>query len=314
MTETAVAAGKPQTLDDIMIAMDVVDTLRHRADLVQRELNEEGREAELIARLREIYLNQGIEVPDAVLADGVAALKESRFVYTPAPKGWKRSLLTLWAKRDRYGKVAALALALLVGGWGIHHVLVVRPAEQAAEQARIEITETLPKALRQAHADVLAIATDEAAKQKAAALLADGERVIRAGDREGMTKINTQLSRLRDELAREYTLTIVVRPGESSGVWRRPPGGSQARNYYLIVEAIAPDGKKLSLPVRNEETGATETVSQFGVRVPERTFDAVAQDKRDDGIIQKNRFGEKRRGALSVDYQMPFDGGFITKW
>ncbi|NJO35162.1 MAG: hypothetical protein HC869_20695, partial [Rhodospirillales bacterium] len=55
MTETAVAPGKPQTLDDIMIAMDVVDTLRHREDLVRRELSEEDREAELIARLRKIY-------------------------------------------------------------------------------------------------------------------------------------------------------------------------------------------------------------------------------------------------------------------
>ena len=100
-----------------MIAMDVVDTLRHREDLVRRELNEEGREAELIARLREIYRNQGIEVPDRVLADGVKALKDSRFVYTPAPPGWKRTLLTLWAKRDSYGKAAAIALAALVGGW-----------------------------------------------------------------------------------------------------------------------------------------------------------------------------------------------------
>ena len=104
------------------------------------------------------------------------------------------------------------------------------------------------------------------------------------------------------------------RPGEITGVWRRPPGNSQARNYYLIVEAIAPDGRKLSLPVRNEETGATETVAKFGVRVPQRVFEAVAQDKRDDGIVQRNRFGVKRRGTLAVDYQMPFEGGFITKW
>lgn len=314
MAETAVAPGRPQTLDDVMIAMDVVDTLRHREDLVQRELNEEGREAELIARLRDIYRNQGIEVPDAVLADGVKALKESRFVYTPAPSGWKRSLLTLWAKRGSYGKVAGIVLALLAGGWAVHHVLVTRPAEQAAEQARIEITETLPKTLRQAHADVLGIATDEAAKQKANALLADGERAIRDRDRAGMVKASAELAALRDELSREYTLTIVSRPGESSGVWRRPPGNSQARNHYLIVEAITADGRKLAIPVRNEESGATETVSKFGVRVSQQTYDAVVQDKRDDGIIQRHRFGVKRRGNLAVDYQMPFEGGFITKW
>ena len=66
--------------------------------------------------------------------------------------------------------------------------------------------------------------------------------------------------------------------------------------------------------MRNEETGGVETVSKFGVRVPEATFEAVARDKREDGIVQKNRFGVKLRGMLAIDYQMPFEGGFITKW
>jgi hypothetical protein len=314
MAETAVLPDKPQKLDDVMIAMDVVDTLRHRQDLVQRELNEEGREAELIARLRQIYKDQGIEVSDGVLADGVKALKDSRFVYTPPPASWKRWLLTLWVKRDRYGKLVGGGLAALLALFTAHHVLVARPAKLAQEQARVEVTEVLPKSLRQAHADVLAIATDDAAKQRADALLADGERTIRSGDRAGMTRISTELAALRTDVAREYTLTIVSRPGESSGVWRRPPGGSAARNYYLIVEPIGANGRPLSISVRNEETGVTETVPKFGVRVPQQTFDTVARDKTDDGIIQRNRFGVKRRGKLTADYEMPFDGGFITKW
>jgi Family of unknown function (DUF6384) len=314
MTDTGLAPSKPQTLDDVMIAMDVVDTLRHREDLVRRELNEEGRESELIDRLRQIYHDQGIEVPDHVLADGVKALKESRFVYTPPPASWKRTFLTAWVKRDTYGKRLGIALAGLIAVLGAYHFLVSRPAQQAEEQARIEVTETLPKALRQAHADVVAVAADDAAKQKAAALLADGERAIRAGDKAAMAKVSAELSALRDEVTREFTLTIVSRTGESSGVWRRPPAGSQARNYYLIVEPVAADGRKLAIPVRNEETGAVETVSKFGVRVPEATFEAVAKDKRDDGIVQKNQFGVKRRGKLATDYLMPFEGGFITKW
>jgi hypothetical protein len=314
MAETGLAPSQPQKLDDVMIAMDVVDTLRHREDLVRRELNDEGREGELIARLRQIYHDQGIEVPDSVLADGVKALKDSRFVYTPPPASWTRTLLTWWVKRDSYGKRLGIALATLVvvvGGW---HVLVSRPARLAQEQARLEVTEVLPKQLRQAYADVIAVAADDAAKQKAAALLADGEQAIRAGDKAAMVRLSAELSALRDELTREYTLTIVSRVGESTGVWRRPPHGNQARNYYLIVEPLTPDGHKLSLPIRNEETGAVETVSKFGVRVPEATFEAVAKDKRDDGIVQKNRLGVKRRGTLAVDYQMPFEGGFITKW
>jgi len=308
------APSQPQTLDDVMIAMDVVDTLRHREDLVRRELNEEGRESELIARLRQIYRDQGIEVPDSVLAEGVKALKDSRFVYTPPPPGWKRTALTLWAERQRYGKRLGIAAAALVALFGGYYLLVTRPAKLAKEQARIEITETLPKQLRQAYADAATIAADEAAKQKASALQADAERAIRAGDRAAMLKVNAELAGLREDVMRQYTLTIVSRAGESTGVWRRPPHGSQARNYYLIVEAITPQGEKLSLPIRNEETGSVETVSKFGVRVSQDTFETVARDKRDDGIIQHNHFGEKRRGMLAVNYEMPFEGGFITRW
>ena len=37
MNETAaIGLGKAQTLDDVMIAMDVVDTLRHREECVLR--------------------------------------------------------------------------------------------------------------------------------------------------------------------------------------------------------------------------------------------------------------------------------------
>ena len=104
MAGTAWAPSKPKALDDIMIAMDVVDTLGHRDDLVRRELSDEARESELIARLRQVYRDQGIEVPDHVLADGVKALNDSRFVYTPPPASWKRTLLTLWTKQKTHGK------------------------------------------------------------------------------------------------------------------------------------------------------------------------------------------------------------------
>lgn len=314
MAAPGVAVSSPQKLDDIMIAMDVVDTLRHRDDLVRRELNEEGREAELVERLRQIYRDQGIEVPDKVLADGVKALKESRFAYTPPPAGWKRSLFTLWAKRDSYGRIAVVGFFLIIAGVVGYQMLVTRPARLAEDRARVELTETLPKALRRAHADVVAVASEDAAKQKAATLLADGEAAIRASDRAGINKAVGELASLKQQLLQEYTLTIVSRVGEPTGVWRLPPGKSTARNYYIIVEAIAPDGKKLSLPIRNEENGATETVAKFGVRVPREVFDAVARDKQDDGIVQRNVFGIKRRGRLATEYQMPFEGGFITKW
>jgi Family of unknown function (DUF6384) len=314
MADVAGASAKPQTLDDIMMAMDVVDTLRHREDLVRRELDETGREADLINRLREIYRQQGIEVPGSVLADGVKALKESRFVYTPAPAGWTRTLLTFWVRRIRFATYAGLFAALIVAGWGAYYFGVVRPNRMAAERAHIELTQTLPNAIRTTYSDIVSETTDPAAKAKADQLIADGDKAIRDGNRAAMERVRADLGALQADLNREYTLTIVSRPGEPTGVWRRPPGGILARNYYLIVEPIAPNGQKLKLPVRNEETGETETVDKFGVRVSQQVFDNVGQEKRADGIVQNNRFGVKRRGTLSVDYKMPFEGGMLTKW
>ena len=56
MSASAPAAAAPTTapakLDDLMLAMDVVDTLRHRERLVERELDEDAKEEQLIERLR----------------------------------------------------------------------------------------------------------------------------------------------------------------------------------------------------------------------------------------------------------------------
>ncbi len=60
---TPAAATQPQKLDDLMLAMDVVDTLRHEERLVTRELNEAAREAELVERLRSIYASQASTFP-----------------------------------------------------------------------------------------------------------------------------------------------------------------------------------------------------------------------------------------------------------
>ncbi len=39
-------------LDDLMLAMDVVDTLRHQEKLIERELGQEARDTALKTRLR----------------------------------------------------------------------------------------------------------------------------------------------------------------------------------------------------------------------------------------------------------------------
>src|SRR6516164_2907657 len=143
MAQGDVAAAGTQTvpakLDDLMMAMDVVDTLRHRERLVEQELNEDVREEQLIARLRALYKSQGLDVPDSIIAQGVKALKESRFVYTPPKPGFGRWLAYAWVKRFKIGRWAGVSVAILSLGLGTYYAGIVRPERLKKEAARIEL-------------------------------------------------------------------------------------------------------------------------------------------------------------------------------
>ena len=119
---------------------------------------------------------------------------------------------------------------------------------------------------------------------------------------------------LQKEIELEYELRIISRPGERSGVWRIPDANSSARNYYLIVEAVTPDGTLLQRDVVNEEDGKSYRVDKWGLRVDQSLFERIAADKQDDGIIQQSWFGVKRRGYLAPEYLLPTTGAALTSW
>ena len=115
-------------------------------------------------------------------------------------------------------------------------------------------------------------------------------------------------------LAQSYKLTIVSHEGEASGVFVVSSEKGDVRNYYIVVEALDEGGEAILLPIVNEETGRTEKVSIWGVRVPQSTYEAVRADKLDDGVIQNNILGEKRSGSPDVRYFMDVENGTITHW
>jgi hypothetical protein len=123
-----------------------------------------------------------------------------------------------------------------------------------------------------------------------------------------------ELAELARELGLAYELRIVSRPDERSGVWRHPEGRTDARNYYVIVEAFGSEGRPVELTVRSEEDGTTARAHRFGVRVPEEVWDAVRADKQDNGIVDRALFAVKRRGAREPEYQFAVAGGRITRW
>jgi hypothetical protein len=297
----AADAGKPP-LDDVMLAMDVVDTLRRKERLVQRELDSGEREQALKERLRKIYATQGLEVSDAVLDEAVRALEEDRFVYKPPQPSLGVTLARIYVSRGRWGKwlLGALAgLALLVVAW---QMLVVAP--RAA----------LPERLQVLHAEVKDLAVEPDAVTEADRLFSDGGRALRDGDTGAAEEALAALTTLRAQLEVDYDIRVVNRPGERSGVWRIPGANPNARNHYLIVEAIGPRGQVLEVPIVNEETGKTELVDVWGLRVDKATFESVAADKQDDGIIQADLVGHKAAGRLEPDYRLRTTGAAITDW
>jgi hypothetical protein len=309
------ATAKPAApLDEVMLAMDVVDTLRHRQDLVTRELDGAAREKQLIERLRNVYHQQGIEVPDHILKEGVSALAESRFTYEPPAPGLGTSLAQLYVSRKRWGRpvIAALvALAVL----GIGYFGIWQPYQRGqAEQARIELSEALPAQMDALYQSIYEETKVQQAVVQADGLIARGKAMAAEGDREGAEDAIARLTALRDQLRQQYTLRVVNREDVQSGFWTFPEINTDATNYYIVVEAIDPDGEALPLPVLNEETGQTDTVSMWGVRVPETVYNAVAADKQDDGIVQGNMVGRKSDGFLEVEYLMPVMGGAVTQW
>ncbi|MEN7342926.1 MAG: DUF6384 family protein [Pseudomonadota bacterium] len=414
-------------LSDVMLAMDVVDMLRHEDKIVARAMNETAREQALIERVKKAYAAQGIAVSDEMIANGVAALKEQEYAYEPAPPGLKSRLLMAWINRRRItgglGVVAALA-TLIAGGWyGFVEYPEKREREALASELsnaviagksdidlllerRARLEKQWQTVSKQRPENELALAFDQMGSRIESGL-ATAERQLAAGisaapvsgitadtvaTRESFTreKLNLQrqyisaskralsdveqaltdieqleqlpatLALLRDEatdlaipasidadierdyqaangalrrgdpatalatsnalrtlitsLETEYRIRIVSRPGELSGVIREPPNNARASNYYLIVEARDENNNPVQVSVQSEEDGSVATVSRWGIRVDEATFDRIRRDKQDDGIIQASSAGEKRRGYLDIAYSLPTTGGKIHRW
>ena len=253
-------------------------------------------------RLRKIYAAQGMEVPDRVIDQAVAALKEERFAYKAPPHSMAIRLARLYVRRGIWGKrLGGLAVAGVLG-LALYYFAVAAPAA------------ALPRELDALHREVAALAATAEVRATVDSVYGTGQAALRARDRSGAREALAKLRDLGAILDQEYEIRIVNRPGEYTGLWRIPDANTGARNYYLVVEALDPSGRAIKVPVQSEETKATDRVERWGLRVDQRTFRSVSEDKQDDGIVQRDRVGHKARGRLEPDYSLATSGGAITRW
>lgn len=311
---TTALAPAPQSLDDVMLAMDVVDTLRHRELVLAKELGGAERKEALIRRLKEIYEAQGIEVPDRILEDGVKALDEQRFVYNPPKDSFAVKVARAYIDRGRWGPPLAFIAGAALFLTAAYEFGFERPRAAQAERARVELAVDLPKQIAAARDAARALAAGDAARARIDASYREGLSAAKAGDAAAARDAVGELSFLSGVLAQDLTIRVVSRPGEYSGVFRIPDDAPDTRNYYLIVEAVDARGRPQAIEIASEEDRKTARATIWGVRVPEAEFNRIAADKEDDQIIQHAEIGRKPKGALAPVYDVPAAGGAILEW
>ena len=157
------------------------------------------------------------------------------------------------------------------------------------------------------HAAVLAEAVEELARERAAVLRRSADAQLAARDVDGLEETARSYRQLFGQVGSEYEIVIV------GGVWRFHTELDGVRNYYLRVQAIAPDGSKVPVVIRNEENGNTTEVTEWAERVPKEVYDRVGADKEDNGLIDDDDFGFKRRGFVTAERNYE-NLGQITEW
>ena len=146
------------------------------------------------------------------------------------------------------------------------------------------------------------------------ASLTEAQTLLVAGNLPAAQSLVEDASGKLAMLPLSYTLRIVSVEGERSVVWRYYDNNRNARSYYVLVDAIDPSGAKVELPITSAEDKTTRNTSRFGIRIPEKVYEAIAADKTADGIVDNDMFGRKVAGELDVRYAFETIGGMITTW
>lgn len=146
-------------------------------------------------------------------------------------------------------------------------------------------------------------------------------------------RLNTTVQKmngLNGILNQDYDVRIVSREGVKSGIDRYYQGSFSG--WYLVVEAIdSSSGNVVPVQITNSENGQTSQVTMWGERVHGTDKDIVEKiqggysdssllvkvikDKMDNGIVDDNQIGKKKKGYLHYKLNSSdFEGKQITSW
>lgn len=160
---------------------------------------------------------------------------------------------------------------------------------------------------------VSALANDTA-KNTLQGFLNEGQGLLTSGSVSEAAKMAEKIDGQLKFINTSYTLRIVSRPGERTGVWRYYDGNQNARQYYILVEAVDGNGNTITMPVFDSEKQKDVKASIWGVEVSEDQFNLLANEKKNTGGIAQPIMGDKKAGELTESFQYAVMPRRITSW
>ncbi len=286
---------------EMLRVMDAAQVIHERRSaLAEQEFDREA----TIREIQVMYEELGDLVDRRAIGRALDEYLSERHAFAPAAPGLRRTLALAYIRRRwialRVLLPAAAASVLVWGGIELAEVREQRRIEREAAQLV-----TLEGEVDRLHASLLANAVEDPVRQRADDLHRRAQPLIAAADATGLAEVARTLAELEALVTTEYRIVV------TGGIWRIPNDYPDQRNDYLVVRALDAEGRQLTLPVRSEEDGVVRRVREWGERVPREIYDRVAADKQDNGIIDDEDFGFKRRGFITAERRYP-DIGQIT--
>ena len=184
-----------------------------------------------------------------------------------------------------------------------------RVRSQAEGQAKIADTSARLAALLQ---KVRAEAVDPQTKNELENRIKAGQIDLPAGDLETLASKLKSLEQIDAVLNASFHLRITT--GQKTGV-QRSLRNTRAQQWYIIVEAVDDNHKRVLYPITSGESGRTSSVSTWAEAVPDSVMQEVRKEKATRGFISNPEFGVKRRGTFQIDYsRIDHPISQITSW
>lgn len=90
----------------------------------------------------------------------------------------------------------------------------------------------------------------------------------------------------------KVTYRVVDRDGEKSGFWRMRGKDESTKEWFVVVEAIDSKGTAIEMPVMSADTKEIKQVSKWAIRVTEKEFMRLSDEKKTNGVIADATIGE----------------------